>query len=458
MESYKAYGTIGVLWLLCSGSAVVTAENWSQFRGENADGIANSRAPIRWQVDDDTSQNIAWKVAVDGEGWSSPIVWGDAVFLTTAIPIVEGDASASTRPAEYTGGGGRRRSDLTDVVYRYQVICLDAATGASRWSAEASRRRPPIPRHSSNTYATETPVTDGQRVYAYFGMTGVYCFDMQGALLWEKDLGAFEMRAGWGTSSSPVLYDDKLFLQIDNEQQSFVIALDAETGEQVWRVDREEKSQYSTPVLWRNSLRHELIAGGMHCRSYDPKTGELLWELDMAKGRSSASPLAVGDRLYVGTELRNRGGPDDGGGFLFAIQPGGSGDITPKADEDSSEFVLWKTDKSNIQMASPAICDQRLYFLERRSGNLHCLDADTGQLVYRERIRGARAFWASPVTAGGRVYCLDANGTTYVIGCGGEYELLSRNEIDERTWSSPAVAGGKLYLRTIDHVYCIASD
>ncbi len=312
-----------------------------------------------------------------------------------------------------------------------------------------------MPRHSSNTYATETPITDGERVYAYFGMTGVFCFDMQGQPLWEKDLGSFEMRAGWGTSSSPVLFDDKLFLQVDNDEQSFLVSLDAKTGEEVWRVNRDEKSQYSTPMVWRNNLRNELIVGGLFYRSYDLETGELLWQLDMAKGRSSSTPVAIGDRLFVGTELRNRGGDDDGGGFLFAVKPGGSGDITPPVDATSSKFIEWKIDHSNIQMASPAVCDGRLYFLERQSGQVHCINAKTGELEYRERIRGARAFWASPFTSGGRIYCLDASGTTHVIGSGPQYELLASNEIDEQAWSSPSVSDGKLYLRTIDHLFCI---
>jgi outer membrane protein assembly factor BamB len=450
-------GFAGVTLLSSCFPSLGIAENWTQFRGANQNGIAGSDCPISWEVTENSSKNILWRVAMEGEGWSSPIIWGDAVFLTAAVPIEDG-TQASSKPVEYSGGGGTRRNDLTQTTYRYEVICLDAATGMTRWRSIACERRPPMPRHSSNTYATETPITDGERIYAYFGMTGVYCFDMQGSLLWEKDLGSFEMRAGWGTSSSPVLFEGKLFVQVDNEEQSFLTGLDAKTGEQVWRVDRYERSQYSSPIVWQNSLRNELIVGGLFYRSHDPETGELLWQLDMEKGRSSATPLAVGDRLYCGTELRARGGDDDGGGFLFSVKPGGSGDIAPPDGATASEFIDWKIDNSSIQMASPAICDGRLYFLERQSGQVHCINATTGELEYRERIRGARAFWASPLTSGDRVYCLDASGTTHVIASGPEYRLLSSNGIDEQAWSSPTVANGKLYLRTIDHLYCIGDQ
>lgn len=186
------------------------AENWPQFRGAGADGVAPSGCPTAW----DSSTNVRWKTPIAGEGWSCPVVWGDSVFLTTAIPV---DADvASTQPEPYRGGGGRQRSDLVEKTYRWEVICLDANTGEIRWRQVARRGHPTIPRHSSNSYATETPVTDGNRLYVYFGMMGLYCYDMRGNLQWQKSLGTYETRAGWGTASSPVLFDGKLFLQIDN--------------------------------------------------------------------------------------------------------------------------------------------------------------------------------------------------------------------------------------------------
>jgi outer membrane protein assembly factor BamB len=427
------------------------ADQWPQFRGAQMDGVAGSSHPMRWSE----TENVAWKVSLEGEGWSCPVIWDKQIFLTEAVPVASREGKVESAPENYRGGGGRRREDLTRVTYRWQVVSLDARTGAERWRRTAREGRPVMPRHSSNTYATETPITDGKRVYAYFGMMGVYCYDTDGNLIWEKDLGSYPMRAGWGTSSSPILHDGKLFLQIDNEQQSFLVALDAASGKEVWRVRRDEKSQYSSPIIWENSLRDELIAGGMVYRSYDPETGELLWELNMEKGRSSATPLAVGDRLFVGTEFRNRGGADDGGGFLFAVKPGASGDISLKAGQSASEFIAWRTPRSGIQMASPVHCRGHLYLLERRSGILHCIDAETGEKVYRKRVPGARAFWASPWTLNGNVYCVDSGGTTFVIAGGSEFDLIAENEIDELTWATPAIANNALYFRTASHLYCI---
>ena len=329
--SFRRCGLVAMSLLMAASQGIdANAENWPQFRGPNLDGVAGSTHPTRWSE----SENVAWVVSLNGEGWSCPVVWNNQVFLTEAVPMAtEGNAEAS-KPEEYRGGGGTRRDDLTRTNYQWQVVSIDALSGKELWRKTARSGRPVMPRHSSNTYATETPITDGKRVYAYFGMMGVYCYDLQGELIWKKDLGSYPMRAGWGTSSSPILFDQKLFVQVDNEQESFLVALDAASGDELWKVARDERSQYSSPIIWQNSLRNELIVGGMVYRSYDPNTGEVLWQLDMEKGRSSATPLASGDRLYVGTEFRNRGGADDGGGFLFSIKPGGTGDLSLPESRD----------------------------------------------------------------------------------------------------------------------------
>jgi outer membrane protein assembly factor BamB len=437
-------------WLIVFGMPTVgTAAEWPQFRGANGNGAAESDFPQTW----DRATNVLWKVAVPGEGWSGPIVWGDRVFVTAAV---RADGDGATRPERAQGGG--RRADLVNANYHWDVLCFQLATGELLWRKTAHAGQPPQPRHTSNTYATETPVTDGERVYAYFGMVGVYCYDMNGEPIWQKELGNYPMQAGWGTSSSPTLFGGKLFVQVDNERESFLVALDGRTGKELWRVAREESSQYSTPIIWQNSQRAELIAGGKIYRSYDPETGRLLWQLNMQKGRSSATALASGDRLYVGTEERNRGGEDDGGGYLFAIKPGGSGDISPPGDATQSEFVEWKISRSGLQMASPVLCAGHLYLLDRRSGILHCVHAETGQTAYRTRIPNSRAFWSSPWTQGDRVYCLDDDGNTHILAGGPELHVLAVNALQEHTWSSPAIAQGALLLRTVEHLYCISAN
>ena len=448
------------LRILLSSIAVFTtvavhAENWPQFRGLRSDGVVTtSKIPMVW----DGETNVRWKIPNPGEGWSAPIVWGNRLFMTAAVmqQPPRGSSKQASRPEPYRGGGGSRRSDLTNATYRWDVLCLDTKTGDALWRRAAHVGNPRTPRHSSNTYATETPVTDGERICAYFGMTGLSCYDFDGNLMWQRDLGSYETRAGWGTSSSPVLHNGRVFLQVDNEQQSFLTALDVETGRTQWRIPRDELTQYSSPIIWKNSSRTELVVGGMVYRSYDPETGELLWQLDMQKGRSAASPVADGDHLYVGTEFRNRGGADDGGGFLFAVKSGASGDITPPSEATTSAGLAWRCADSGIQMASPVVCGGYIYLFERRSSVVNCVDAATGKLVFRERVPRARAFWASPWTCDGLVFALDETGTTYIIEPGPELNIVRRNEIDELFWSTPAVSGDALFMRGADHLYCIA--
>lgn len=444
-------------FLAFANGQVCDAENFPQFRGADSNGVSQSELPVTWSDVEGKQKNIEWKIPVQGEGWSQPIVWEDRVYLTAAVAADPSKQNA-TLPESNDGGYGRDRDDLVNVVYEYQVICIDASSGEEVWRKTVKQGKPPIPRHSTNTYATETPVTDGNRIYAYFGMNGVHCLDMDGNLLWQTDLGVYEMRAGWGTASSPTLLDERLFVQVDNQEKSFLVALDTKSGKEIWRVNRDESSQYSSPFIWRNSLRNELIVGGMVYRSHAPETGELLWELDMDKGRSSATPVAIGDRLIVGNEFRNRGGDDDGGGRLYAITPGGSGDITPPNDGLSGPNVLWRMDDSGIQMASPTHCDGNLYFFERNRGIVHCLDIETGRVEYEKRVRGANAFWASPWTDGNHVYALDSDGNTHVLAPGDELDVIAVNKIDQQAWGTPAFADGRIYLRTVDHLYCIAAE
>ncbi len=449
---YRNVALWAAAFIALSVSAESHAENWPQFRGADTNAVSAAPLPVKWSAEDATTNNVRWQIAIPGEGWSQPVVWDNQVILTSAVPVT---STTGTGPENYSGGGGSQRDDLMDIDYQYQVMCFDADSGTQLWQTTCKQGRPPIPRHSTNTYATETPITDGQRIYAYFGMNGIYALDMRGNVLWKRDLGVFETRADWGTASSPTLFADRIYVQVDNQVDSFLVALDCKTGEEVWRVQRDESSQYSSPMVWRNSLRNELIVGGMFYRSYDLDTGKLLWQLDMAKGRSSATPVAHGDRLFVGNELRNRGGDDDGGGRLFCVKPGGAGDITPPDDATQSEFVDWWIEKADMQMASPTICQGKMYLFERQTGNMHCLDIANGDTVYRQRVRGAKAFWASPWTDGIRVYALDSDGVTHVISSGDKYELLAANDLNRQSWGTPAMANGRIYLRTVDQLYCI---
>jgi outer membrane protein assembly factor BamB len=318
------------------------------------------------------------------------------------------------------------------------------------WKQLAAEKKPTISTHRTNTYASETPVTDGQRVYAYFGMTGVYAYDMEGKLAWSKDLGSYSMRNGWGTGSSPALDAERLYIQCDNEDKSFLVALDKKTGAEVWRAPRSnEGSSWSTPYLWKNKVRTELVAVGRTVRGYDPATGKVLWELGGVEGRVAATPVGDEAHLYVGT-----GGGQSGGGPLFAIKAGASGDITLKDDQSSGEGVAWSAQRSGPSMPSPLLFKGHLYVLDQR-GTLACYDAATGKQAYRERLPDARQFAASPWAYDGKLFCLDEEGQTHVVQTGAEFKVLAKNPVGETCWASPAIAQGALFLRGAEHLFCI---
>lgn len=460
------------VWTLLLGLVVVQgslwADGWPQFRGPGSSGISlDENLPHEWG----TERNVRWKVPIPGSGWSSPIVWGNKVFITTAVSTEPVGETAASREGGRASGqrqgerGGRPQSQgrprggggPPSTVYRWEVHCLQLDTGETLWRQVAHEDRPRNRTHRSNTYASETPVTDGERIYAYFGLVGLFCYDLSGNLLWKKDTGEYPMQSNWGTSSSPVLHEDSIFLQIDHEADSFLLALDKKTGKEQWRLPRDEGSNWSTPVIWKNSKRTELVTTGMVTRSYDPKTGKLLWSLNMGGGRSSSSAAGDNDLLYLGTEGRGRPGSESTGGTLFAVKAGASGDVTPEPGVLSSAGVSWSRPGAGPAMASPLVYEGYVYILDRRRGAVSCYDAKTGAIAYQDqRLDGARAFWASPWGNKGKIFCLDETGSVYVLAPGPELKVLSRNTLSEKFWASPAMTRGAILLRGVNHVYCVA--
>jgi outer membrane protein assembly factor BamB len=420
--------------------SLLLASNWPQFRGPNGNGVvASGEIPVTWSE----ANSVRWKVSVPGRGWSSPVVWGDKVFITTAVLKTPGE----------TAGSRRQDRISTSDLFSWEIYCLNRMDGSVLWKTIALEGHPRIPAHTGNTYASETPVTDGERLYVYFGMMGLFCYDLDGSLVWKKDLGSFAMDTDWGTSTSPVIHDGMLYQQIDNEQESFLVALDAKTGGERWRVPRDERSNWSTPVVWRNSVRDELVVQGVKTRSHDLKSGSVLWELDLRAGRNIISPLPVGDRLFVGNEKKG------GGGFLFAVKAGALGDITPEGDATSSSGVIWSTPNSGIEMSSPLVYQGYVYVLSRRNGLVYCYDANTGDAAYyRTPIGGAGEFWASPWGYDGKVFCLDASGTTHVLATGPELKRIEKNTLDDQFWATPAAAPGMLIMRGTKYVYAIETQ
>ena len=421
------------------------AANWPQFRGPGARGVADHPdLPDRWS----TNQNVAWKIDVPGRGWSSPIVWGERVFLTSVVS--EGEMELPKRGLYF---GGERR-DIPKAAHRWLVLCLDLKSGRELWRQEAHRGTPPNPLHVKNTYASETPVTDGERVYACFGNVGVFCYDFQGRKLWSANFPPVKTRNGWGSAGSPALCRDRLFIVNDNDDQAFAVALDTKTGRELWRVDRDEKSNWATPFVWQNEQRTELItAGTRKVRSYD-LDGKLLWELGGMSSIVIPTPFAEFGLLYVcsgyvGDKLRP----------VFAIKPGASGDISLKPGETNNAFIAWYQPTAAPYNPSPLLYGDYFYVLFD-GGFLSCHDARTGRQIYeKQRIRPEpTSFTASPWAANGRIFALSEDGDTFVFQAGPEYRLLHQNPLAEMCMATPAPAGDRLLIRTLTKLYCFKKE
>jgi outer membrane protein assembly factor BamB len=407
-------------------------------------GVAEDPAlPDTWSA----TQNVAWKIEVPGTGWSSPVVWGDRIFLTTAISSVEGE-----KPKKGLYFGGERKAPAD--VHRWVVYCIDFKTGKILWEREASRGVPTGPRHLKNSYASETPVTDGQRIYAYFGNVGLFCYDFKGNLVWSKKFDVVPTRYGWGTAASPVLYKDKLIIVNDNDQKSFIACFNKVTGSEVWRTDREEASNWATPYIWENGQRTEIVTPGTKkVRSYDTN-GKLLWEFAGMSSISIPTPFSKFGLLYitsgyVGDQFRP----------VYAIRPGATGDISLKKGETTNNFIAWHLPQAGPYNPSPIIYGDYYYTLLDR-GFFTCHDAKTGREIYgKQRIDpAAGAFTASPWAYNGKIFCLSEDGDTFVIQAGSEYKLVGKNSLDELCMSTPAIARGSLIIRTASKLYRIARN
>jgi outer membrane protein assembly factor BamB len=426
-------------------SVARSTENWPQFRGSdalNAVENASERLPDSWSPD----QNVRWSTDLPGRGWSSPITWGDRVFLTT---VVNSGESEAPKKGLYFGGD---RPEPPATPHQWKVYCLDLNTGAIRWEQVAHEGLPPSPIHLKNSYASETPVTDGERIYALFGNVGLYCYDLDGHQLWKHELPVRQMRYGWGSAASPALHDGRVYLVNDNEEESYLECLDARTGEQLWKMSRDEKSNWSTPFVWQNELRTEIVTAGTdRVRSYDVD-GKLLYEFGGMSSITIAQPFSQHGLLYVSSGyVLDKKRP------LLAIKPGASGDITLADDATSSDFIAWCQPEAAPYNPTTLVYGDLLYVLLDR-GFLACYDAHSGELVYdRQRLPDGQAFTASPWAFRGKVFCLSEDGVTFVVEAGRNYKLLHTNRLedDDMCMATPAIAGDNLLIRTAARLYCL---
>ncbi len=438
-QSPLAAAVVGTIVFCCIGDAA--ADDVSQFRGPNGNGVLSASLPKDWN----DGENVVWSVDIPGGGWSSPVTAGDFVFVTTAV--ADGEIGPKGFGEGVESMGSFFRSKAPDRPYSFGVHCLNLSDGSLAWKKEIISRKPPFKIHPSNSYATETPVTDGVSVYAYFAAVGVVaCLDMDGQPIWTRELGAFRTGNDFGTGSSLALHAGIVFVQCDNEEDSFVCALDTKTGEVVWRDDRDSKTSWSSPVVWKNKVRTELITcGSGTVISYEPSSGKVLWRMTGAGGAFSASPTFDRERIYLGQSGRNSRGP------LVAVNAGATGELT--FDSVSENGLAWIEESAAPGMCSPVVLDGRVYVLSR--GILSCHDAKTGARLYRERLENASNVTASLWASGDKVFTLNESGETSVIKSGGKFDLVGSNSMEGLFWSTPSATATALLIRSSDKLHCI---
>ena len=420
-------------------------DQWPQFRGSNAGvGSDHPTLPESWSE----TENVVWSIDVPGQSWSSPIVWEDHVIVVTAI-------SSGTEPAPAIGLTDPTADNgymTSSAAHRWVVYDVDFATGAIRWERELHNGVPPIGRHMRNSYASETPVTDGNRVYLYFGSIGlIAALDMDGAVVWTTKIDVFDGVNGWGHAASPVLHKGQLYIVNDNGTQSFIAAFDAANGHELWTVERDEGEGWSTPFVWENELRTEIVTAGEHqVRSYDVD-GTPLWHLTgMSDFGPAPTPFAKHGLVYISS-----GYPGSPRRPVFAIRPGGSGDLSLETGASSNDYISWFRPRLGSYQTSALVYGDYYYTLLDR-GFLLCNDARTGEQVYgRQRLAVGSSFAASPWAYNGKIFLLSEDGDTYVVQAGPDYKLLGTNSLNEMALATPAVANGSLFIRTQSRLYRI---
>ncbi len=414
------------------------ADNWPQWRGPLATGVApHGNPPLFWNEAEGT--NIRWKTEIPGRGHSTPVVWDDRVFLTTAIPF--GDAlppRASTAPGNHDNLAVTHR-------HKFMALAISRSSGKILWQQTLREALPHEQGHHTASLASNSPVTDGEHLFAFFGSFGLYCLDLDGQLVWKVDFGPMQSLHGHGEGSSPVLYKETLVVNWDHEGKSFVVALDKKTGKERWKLQRNEVTSWASPIIIEHAGKPQVIVSGTsRVRGYDLANGKVLWECGGLSSNIVASPVSADGMVFAGSSYDKRA--------LLAIRLDGAvGDIT-----DSGQ-IAWSRIRGTPYVPSPVLYDGGLYFLTHYQGILSRVDARTGEdRPGSFRLEGITNVYSSPVAAAGRIYVTDLDGSTIVVGSGDVPRLLSLNHLSEPISASPAIAGGELFLRGEKHLYCLA--
>ena len=425
---------------LTLAAAPASGQNWPGFRGSNAAGVADGAPPVSWDVA--AKRNVAWKTPIPGLAHSSPIVWGDRIYVTTAV-------AASGTPSVITGDSSKSGIDSAKdmVAHSWRLIAIDKTSGKIAWDREVHKGVPRVKRHVKASHASSTPATNGRAIVALLGSEGLFCFDMTGAVKWRQDLGVMDVGLvddptyQWGPSSSPIIDGANVIVQNDRHKDSFIAAFDLTTGKPVWRANRDELPTWSTPIIVQTSGRRELITnGGKFIRAYDPATGKELWRMS-----DNATQVKVPTPVIAGGSVVVTGGYPPAGRPIYAIRPGGSGDIAPSA-------LAWSTQNGAPYTGTPLVHDGIVYACTD-NGILSAYDAKSGERIYRSRVAPtAGGFSASPVAAGGHLYLASEEGDVFVVKAGREFQLVATNPSGEIAMATPAISGNMLFVRTQGHL------
>ncbi|MGK0302556.1 MAG: outer membrane protein assembly factor BamB [Planctomycetota bacterium] len=415
--------------------------NWAKWRGPMGTGEApGGNPPIKWSE----SKNIRWKVELPGRGSSTPVIWKDRIYLTSAIETDE-EGKAPARSGRRSSGGRSERNQPGTKVYDFRVIALNRKNGSVIWSKSINKAVPHERGHRTSSQASASPVTDGKHIYAHFGSRGIHCLDMSGKIKWSKDFGLMETRNGFGEGSSPALWGDKVIVVWDHEGESFVCALNKRNGKQVWRTSRREATSWSTPVVTEVGRKTQVIIAATRAScGYDLKSGDEVWRCTGMTKNVICTPVVHDGIAWLMSGLK--------GSMLQAVKlAGAKGDIT------GGKNLLWSHTRQTSYVPSPLVYDGRIWFLRVGHGVLSCLDARTGEVFYEgQRLSGLKTVYASPVAASGRVYITSREGKTVVLKASDKFDALATNQLDDSFDASPIILGKEMFLRGHKSLYCIA--
>ncbi|MCA8989148.1 MAG: PQQ-like beta-propeller repeat protein [Planctomycetaceae bacterium] len=402
------------------------ADNWPHWRGDQGNGVSlTAKPPIKWS----DTENVKWKQEIPGQSSGSPVIWENKLFVVSGVPA---DPQDTSPPA-----AGKQQLNFT-------LFCFEKLTGKLLWKQVAVSATPHEPTHQTNNFAAASPCTDGEHVYAHFGSRGLYCYTLDGKLVWKRnDFGQMETRNSFGEGSSPTIAGNMILVPWDHEGPSSLWALDKLTGETIWKVERDEPTCWATPLVIEHAGRQQVIMNGQNqARAYDLKTGEELWRCGGQTQRPVASAVFSNGKVYIGSGHR--------GSFLGAFLPDGQGDIA------GTDKVLWTIDRDTPDIASPLLTEKRLYFYKAKVGVITCVDPNTGKVIYGPtRVPDLESIYASPIAANGLIYLTDRNGTTVVIRDADEFEVVATNSVGETVDATPAPVDNLLFIRGEKHLFCI---